>query len=179
MRIKVILAAAALALAVLVPAVCFRRASSAPPAVQTSQAPVVTPIQTGAPSPARAGFWHGRSADPMVADERGPADPAAPDHGDYVLRRTGELNQLASSGEPGALKTILDELNNADPAIRKAALRAAIDFGSQDAIPALENQIALTDDAREKVDLQKAVDFLQLPKFQPSAPRVSEAAPGE
>jgi hypothetical protein len=177
MRIKVILAALALALAVLVPAAWYRFGSGSPAAAQPSEAPAFITTPTGVPSVARAGSRRSRSADPDFSRERRPADLSTPSQDDSISHRTAQLNQLAFSGEPQALPKILAELTDQDPAIRKAALRAAVDFGSQDAIPALQNAITWLDDPQEKVALQKAIDFLQLPKFHPDAQAVAGAVP--
>jgi HEAT repeat protein len=96
------------------------------------------------------------------------ADLGAPDHEDYVINRQGELAQLGMSDDPADLKTITSELNNKDPRIRSSALSAAVQFGSQDAIPALQNEMQWTDDPQEKVDLMNAIKYLQLPSFQAS-----------
>jgi hypothetical protein len=177
MRIKVILAALVLALAVLGPAAWYRYGSSSPAPAQPPAATASISTQPGAPSLVRAGSRRSRSAEPEFPRERRPADLSTPSQDDSISQRTAQLNQLAFSGEPRALRTILAELTNQDPAIRKAALRAAIDFGSQDAIPDLQNAIAWLDDPQEKVALQKAIDFLQLPKFNPDSPPVAGAAP--
>jgi hypothetical protein len=177
MRIKVILAVLVLALAVLAPAAWYRYGSGSPVPPQTSEPPASAATQTAAPSVARAESFRGQSAGLNSPHEKSTATPSDPGLHDDVERRTVELNQLAFSGEPQALKIILAELTNQDAAIRKAALRATIDFGSQDAIPALKNVMYWADDPQEKVDLQKAIDFLLLPKFQPHSQAVAETAP--
>src|SRR5207248_9485002 len=64
-----------------------------------------------------------------------------------------------------SLDTILAELTNRDPEIRKAALDAAIQFGSRDAIPKLADVASRTDDAHEKAALADAIEFLKLPSL--------------
>jgi HEAT repeat protein len=103
-------------------------------------------------------------------------DLSASDHENYVFTRRGELTQMGMSDDPSDLKTILSELNNKDPEVRQAALSATIQFGSQDAIPALQNEMAWTDDPQEKVDLQKAIKYLQLPTFQEFKTRLAGTA---
>src|ERR1041385_3321778 len=56
-------------------------------------------------------------------------------HEEYIEQRVGELMDLGMSDDPSSLKTILSEVNNAEPEIRKAAIEAAKQFGSADAIP--------------------------------------------
>jgi HEAT repeat protein len=87
----------------------------------------------------------------------------APDHGDYVQERKAELLDLTTSSDPSALPAILSALNNQDPEIRQTALSAVMQVGNKDALPALKNQLAWAEDPREKVAIQDAIDFLQLP----------------
>jgi hypothetical protein len=93
------------------------------------------------------------------------------DEEDFVAERVSELHDLGMTGDPDSLSTITSELDSREPQIREAALKAAIQFGSRDAIPALQNTLQHTDDPQEKVDLQKAVDFLQLPTMSEIANR--------
>src|SRR5204863_3452761 len=50
-------------------------------------------------------------------------------HQTYVEKRIEELTDLAMNDDSGSLDTILSELTNRDPQIRKAALEATIQFG--------------------------------------------------
>jgi len=59
----------------------------------------------------------------------------------------------------------MGELENRDPDVRKAALQAAVQSGNRDAIPRLMDAAAQTDDAMEKSDILKAIDFLKLPSL--------------
>jgi HEAT repeat protein len=134
--------------------------NSAPPPASASRAtaaaasdqPVEIPqsVKTAAPKPS-----------PI---SQSPTDGATPaDHEAMVNERIAELNQLASSNDPHSLDAIISDFSNHDPAIRMAAVSAAIDFGSRDAIPALQNALGWTDDIKEKLEIQRAIDFLQLP----------------
>ena len=164
MRIKVILTASALGLCVAAVAVHFRYSPEPPPATTE-----VGASDGASPAPAPAAPAASRTqigirpqeALPLTQDSR--ADLSSPDHADYVLERKSQLIDLTTSNDPNALRTILSELNNPDPEIRKAALSAVVQVGSQDAIPALKNQLAWAEDPQEKVDIQDAIDFLQLP----------------
>jgi hypothetical protein len=169
MRFKVILPAFVVAILILLPAIYLRHASVSPPpappaADQTSASPAPQPSPHLELIPSRS-----ENRLPPPQDEA--ADTSAPDHPAYVVERKSELLQLGMSDDPADLKTILSELNNPDPEIRKTALIATVDFGSQDAIPTLKNEVMWTDDPQEKIDLQSAIDFLQLPPVQ-----VNEAA---
>jgi hypothetical protein len=82
-------------------------------------------------------------------------------HQDYVSRRTAELMDLAMSDDPASLNSILSELNNPDAEIRDAAVIAAVQFKSADAIPALQEAYLRADDPEEKLSIRKAVEFLE------------------
>ncbi len=84
-------------------------------------------------------------------------------HQTYVEKRTEELMDLAMSDDRSSLETILSELTNRDPEIRKAALQATIQFGSRDAIPKLMDVVSQVDDPKEKADIVEAIEFLKLP----------------
>jgi HEAT repeats len=86
-------------------------------------------------------------------------------HQAYVEKRTGELMDIAMTDDRTNLDTILSELSNRDPEIRKAALDATIQFGSRDAIPNLTDAISQTDDPNEKAALADAIEFLKLPSL--------------
>jgi hypothetical protein len=88
-----------------------------------------------------------------------------PDEEDYVEQRVSELRDLSMTDDPDSLATITSELDSREPQIRRAALAATIQFGSRDAIPALQNALPHAGDPQEKVDLQKAIDFLALPSM--------------
>jgi hypothetical protein len=102
------------------------------------------------------------------------ATPAAPPFQAGVVRtetppavekRIAELQDLGTLDDPASLKAILAELANPDPEIRKAALDAAIQFSSRDAIPALAEAAARATDAEEKKELLEAIEFLKLPSL--------------
>jgi HEAT repeat protein len=86
-------------------------------------------------------------------------------HQAYVEQRTAELMDIAMTDDRANLDTILSELNNRDPEIRKAALEAAIQFGSRDAIPKLADAASQTDDPSEKAAIADAIEFLKLPSL--------------
>jgi len=93
------------------------------------------------------------------------------DEEDYVDQRVSELHDLAMTDDPDSLATITLELDSREPQIRQAALAATIQFGSRDAIPALQNTLQHTGDPQEKINLQKAIDFLALPSMSEIANR--------
>ena len=86
-------------------------------------------------------------------------------HEAYVESRIAELMELGMKDDSTSLETILGELTNRDPEIRKAALDAAVQFGSRDAIPKLMDAASQTDDSKEKTEILEAVEFLKLPSL--------------
>jgi hypothetical protein len=69
----------------------------------------------------------------------------------------------AAETEPEALRRILLHLEHEAPEVRRAAVEAAIQFGSRDAIPVLRQAADRASDLREKVFLMEAAEFLELP----------------
>ncbi|PWU20255.1 MAG: hypothetical protein C5B50_04410 [Verrucomicrobia bacterium] len=103
-------------------------------------------------------------APPLVA-RAGRPDSVQAKQQTYVENRITELDELGRNDDRASLDAILGELNNRDPEIREAARNAAIQFGSRDAIPKLEDAIAQTDDPHEKAALADAIEFLKLPSI--------------
>ena len=87
----------------------------------------------------------------------------------YVVNRTSELENLGMTDDPNSLAEIESELDNRDQQIQKAAVAAAVQFGSRDAIPALQDAYRHFDDPEQKVNIQKAIDFLELPTMAETA----------
>jgi HEAT repeats len=83
----------------------------------------------------------------------------------FVVARVGELMDLGMNDDIDSLNTLLSELTNRDPEIRKAALEAVKQFGSQDAIPKLVDAASQTDDPYERVAIADAIEFLKLPSL--------------
>jgi len=168
MRAKVVLSASGLALLILAPAIYFHFAPSSPPADQVAPA---SEQVAAAPAPAPAPLVpHHRAIGPANAGEgvQVPDETAtvSDSQEDVIAERAAELTQLGMSDDPADLKTILTELNNKEPEIRSSALSAVVQFGSKDAIPALQNEMSWTQDPQEKVDIMNAIKYLQLPSFQ-------------
>src|SRR2546429_8368345 len=94
-----------------------------------------------------------------------PAASPEEEHKTYVEQRSAQLMDLAMTDDRSSLDSILSELTNRDPEIRKAALDAAIQFGSRDAIPKLADAASQTDDPNEKTAITDAIEFLKLPSL--------------
>jgi len=73
------------------------------------------------------------------------------------------LQDWSESYDTASLSNILADLTNPEKEIRDAAIEAAKQFGSTNAIPALKAAVDNTDDTQEKIDLLEAADFLSLP----------------
>lgn len=85
------------------------------------------------------------------------------EHGAWVDDKANELVKLSWKNDSDSLKQILAELENPEPDIRKAALLAAANFGSRDAIPYLESLVATSTDAEEKIALIQTAEQLKMP----------------
>jgi hypothetical protein len=179
MRTKVLLWVVLLAVLILVPSIYFHTASHSTPPIEMGAAPVAQPSAAAPVAKPFPRTLPARAPEPSPSIQPSAADLGAPGHEEYVTQRKAELLQMGMTDDPVALQTILSELNNQDPEIRKTALTATIDFGSKDAIPALRNQLDSTDDFREKMEIQKAIDFLELPPARPEGAAISQqsAAP--
>jgi hypothetical protein len=73
------------------------------------------------------------------------------------------LQDLSSNHDAASLSAILSDLQSPDKAVRLAAIEAAKQFGSQDAIPVLKADAATATDLDEQSALLEAADFLALP----------------
>jgi hypothetical protein len=76
-----------------------------------------------------------------------------------------QLHEYSMQEDPKYLALILSHMTNSNAEIREAALEATMQFGNRDAIPALKELAAKTDDPREKVKILDAIEFLELPSF--------------
>jgi hypothetical protein len=98
------------------------------------------------------------SAVPPSASGNGEGSPPPPSP-------QARLIELSSRNDPESLREILTEMTSPEPALRKAALEAARQFGSRDAIPFLNEVADRTDDPREKVKILDAIDYLKMPSL--------------
>jgi hypothetical protein len=112
----------------------------------------------------------------VAAESQGTETPKQKQQ-EYVQTRSAELMDLGMKDDAESLRTIPAELTNRDPEIRKAAVEAAVQFSSRDAIPALTDAAAQTDDPQEKVMYQEAIEFLKLPSLSEVIQQRKQAAP--
>src|SRR4051794_28743969 len=116
-------------------------------------------------------------AQPGIAAKPSIAQPLRDEHQAYVDARIAQLQDLAMENDSASLDTILSELANNDPEIRRAAVEATTQFGSRDAIPRLLDAAAQTDDPKEKAALNEAAEFLKLPSLTEVLAKKKSATP--
>jgi len=164
MRPKIILGALAVALGMLLPAIYFHfKPIEQPVAQPVASADSVSVTPARAPTilnRVRGGPHDGVSVDDGSVSDSQPQDPE-----ELATKREVELYELGRSHDAAALPKVLIELHNANAEVRSAALTATMDIGSRDAIPALQQEMNWTEDLHEKLEIQKAIDFLKLPEF--------------
>jgi hypothetical protein len=132
------------------------------PATETARGappPVITP--ESAASKQMVAYSAATPAPALAAGQRLPED--ATNHQAYVEKRVAELQDLAVENDPASLAAILSELTNRDRDVRAAAIEAAVQFGSRDAIPGLMEAAAQIDDFAQRAEINKAIAYLKLP----------------
>jgi hypothetical protein len=126
-----------------------------------------------------AGPEAGAAATPQSGSDTNDSATAEGKHEAYVTARISELIDLGMDDQRSSLDTILSELNNREPRIREAAVEAAIQFGSRDAIPVLIDAAAQTDDPKEKTALLDAAEFLKLPTLTEVTAQKNQSQPAQ
>jgi type IV secretory pathway VirB10-like protein len=165
MRPKVAFAIAALGLFVLGSLFAIRHSSDRSTRILDPQPTTAGPTQA---SDSVAAAKSPPVAESPVAAPKDGTQPVASSeeaHKAYVEQRSAQLMEMAMNDDRASLDSILSELGNRDPEIRKAALDATIQFGSRDAIPKLADAASQTDDPNEKTAITDAIEFLKLPSL--------------
>jgi hypothetical protein len=121
-----------------------------PAAPQT--APTITSVPPTAPAPVAAAPV---ATNTLTPEQRQAAIDAETDH----------LQQWSMNDDPESLSNILADLTNSEKEVRQAAIEAAEQFGSTNAIPILKNLAANDGDPEEKAALLEAAHFLSLPSI--------------
>lgn len=88
-------------------------------------------------------------------------------------RVEAEMNQLldwSMNKDDASLSNILVRLTSSDKEVRAAAIEAAQQFGSTNAIPALKAAADASDDLREKIEYLEAAELLTLPPLPFNSP---------
>ena len=78
---------------------------------------------------------------------------------------TDRLQQWSMNDDQSSLSNILADLTSPEKEVRKAAIEAAEQFGSTNAIPTLKALAANTTDTEEQIALLEAANFLSLPSI--------------
>jgi hypothetical protein len=128
----------------------FGSAATPPPVIESV---TPAPVESAAPPPAPAPVAAAPATNSLTPEQRQTATDA----------EISRLQDWSESYDTASLSNILADLNNPDKEIRDAAIEAAKQFGSTNAIPALKAAVDNTDDTQEKIDLLEAADFLSLP----------------
>lgn len=162
MRIKVVLPMILLGGLILLVAYQFRPrpegATTPLPSISTAPLATAKPVVLTEVFP---GTLRPDANDVPAADTPATRD-TAPADADNADDQVAKLEALAMNNDADSLHSILISLADPNRQIRDAALEAAIQFDSPDAIPSLEAALAQADDPQEKVNIQKAIEFLKL-----------------
>ena len=127
--------------------------AATPPAVNESVTPAPVASVAPPPAPTPAPVAARVDTNVLTSEQRQEA----------IEAETDRLQQWSMNDDAASLSNILDDLTSSDKEIREAAIDAAKQFGSTNAIPALKAAANSTDDTQEKIDLLEAADFLALP----------------
>jgi hypothetical protein len=101
-----------------------------------------------------------------VIESTSPADNSADAANEMdVAARIAELERLGMTDESNSLLMIESDFDSREPRIQEAAVAAAVQFGSRDAIPALQYVYLQFDDPEQKLNIQKAIGLLELPSM--------------
>ncbi len=154
MRPKFVLSVLVLTLVVVVAAFLLKQpAASVVPQPETAPASAVT---TATPTPALPKLLP--PTVPEVVKTPTPQVQAAAIKAEKAQLTTWEMNN-----DPQSLSNILNDLTSPEKDIRLAAIEAAKQFDSTDAIPALKAAAINTTDTEEQIAMLKAAEFLALP----------------
>jgi hypothetical protein len=157
MRPKFVFALLLLALLVLGAAFLLKQhwenAGTPPPVTESvTPAPVVSVAPPPAPAPAVTA--------PVAANTLTPEQRQA-----AIDAETDRLQDWSMNNDPASLSNILADLTNPEKEIREAAIEAAKQFDSTNAIPVLKAVAANTTDTEEQIALLEAANFLSLPSL--------------
>jgi len=116
----------------------------------------------------------------MVSNPAAPAVASVPtdeQRQTAIDAETDRLQQWSMNDDTASLSNILADLTNSEKEIRGAAIEAAKQFGSTNAIPALKAAAEGTGDVQEKIAYLEAADFLSLPSMDLSGPNANSSTP--
>ena len=155
MRPKVVFGILLLAVGVAVGAVLLKHLAAPPPApvVASAPAPAQTPVEP-APLPPPAPF-SAPPPPPLTAEQQEATNQAEID----------QLMDWSRNNDPQSLSNILADLSSPQKDVREAAIEAAKQFGSTNAIPALKAAAMSATDTDEQIEMLQAANFLSLPSI--------------
>ncbi len=166
MRLRILIPVVLAALAVVAGAVLFEAKGPRSDDVLVHQSVASnTPAPEASPALPRSAAVAPRPAGSTVVltPKPAPSEDEVEARNAVIEERISELNELAASDDPNDLQQILGELDNAEPRIRAAAVEAAVQFKSPDAIPALQSAFERATDLDEKLNIRHAIEFLTPP----------------
>jgi hypothetical protein len=162
MRPKFVLTLILFAALVLAAAFYFKQPVSQPQppsVVETTALPPPATKSTPATAPDSAKF---PTPQPVAAV----VPPMTPEEKQsYIETEVNRLQDLSTQDDPASLSVIVNDLTNSEKEVRLAAIEATKQFGSKDAIPVLQADVAGAQDTDEKIALLEAADFLALPSL--------------
>jgi hypothetical protein len=86
----------------------------------------------------------------------------------------GHLQDWSMNDDPASLSNILADLASPEKEIREAAIEAAKQFGSTNAIPALKTAAVNSTNTDEQIEMLQAAEFLTLPSIRDLPPLTPE-----
>jgi hypothetical protein len=97
-----------------------------------------------------------------------PVLPVAPRdlNAEGVEAEVDRLYELAATGDPASVPTILLDLNYPDKEVRMAAVTALRECGDASVVPALMSAANATDDIEEKMEYLQAAEMLSVPNME-------------
>ena len=131
-------------------------------------APPVVPEVVAAPAPESPQKNVVADLPPLPPPAPVPAPVPALSPEQQLAATDAEIERLRVAGlsdNPADLQIILADLSSPEKEIREAALNAAKQFGSTNAIPALLTAATNAVDPKEKIELTEAADFIALPSL--------------
>jgi len=124
-----------------------------PPTAKSAPATIPNPAKFPTPQPPAASVPVAAVVPSMTPEEKQ----------SYIEAETSRLQDLSTQDDPASLSAIMNDLTNSEKEVRLAAIEATKQFGSKDAIPVLQADVASASDTDEKIALLEAADFLALP----------------
>ena len=160
MRPKIVLVIL-LPVVLVVGAVVFLRPHAATPVPEVAPAAAVSAAPAPAPAPAPT---------PAPAPAVVKKTPTPEEREAAISAETDRLAAWAMNNDLQSLSNILGDLNSPEKEIRLAAIEAAKQFESTNAIPVLKAAAATAEDNQEAIAMLEAADWLALPDADMSNP---------